>query len=854
MKGSGKANYYLDLAREDYYLEGGEPPGKWVGQGAEAMGLSGKVNKEELSRLLNGRSPDGTKKLVQNADQRDRQSGWDLTFSAPKSVSVAWAAAPPQIRGKIKDIQQRAAESALEYLQAVAGVTRRGKEGIDAERARLIIATFEHGTSRAQDPDLHTHALVLNIGLREDGTTGTIRSFDLFRHKMAAGAFYRAELAALLQQELGFEIENDGRFFRLAGIPELLCGIFSTRRKEIEEALAKEGVRGPEASKLAALKTRSVKEHVAREKLFEKWGDECQKHGLTRRDVQKLIDQSHPKNVERAAQAIIDEALESITTQRSYFTERDLVRRASELAPGSGVLASQIRANILEKLNSDECVFIGKIREEAVFTTKEILLDEKLLMGAVAVAREKRGHIVPANLTQSVLQRHPELSVEQSRAIRHITTGRGDVSLVCGMAGTGKSTMLNVAREVWEKAGYRVVGASLSAKAARGLEESSKIKSSTIAKLLIEQHKGPFGLHVEIRGAEHEIKSPEIVFDFKNQKLAKKTILVIDEAGMVGTNQMKALMDEALKAGAKVVLVGDDRQLQPIEAGAPFRLFLEKFKHADLTEIKRQAEPWAREMVKLAADGKGQEVLKIAKEMELLHTAETPEKIKQKLINHWKGSGVAKPEQNLILAATREDVAELNRLAQDERIKAGKLSWSWSSCQIGDSLLRRGDRVLFTKNSKALGVDNGTCGTITKIKKDLLTVKLESGKITVIPTRYYQDIQLGYAMTTHKAQGMTVRNNFVLLGETMQDRELSYVQASRAKGLTRFYVDEKTAGKDFENIANLMSQGHQKQSALGLLLQQTKDEEDRRRQEEERLRREEEIRRAAKQRAQEATR
>jgi len=199
MKGAGQGDYYLELAQEDYYTKGGEPPGKWYGEGTEALGVEGQVQAQELRKLLEGYSPDGKEKLVQNAGDDNRQSGWDLTFSAPKSVSTLWAVSDEETRKTIQHAQEKAVHAALDHIQGEAGFTRRGKGGEEIESAKLSFATFEHGTSRSQDPQLHTHALALNIGIREDGTTGTIRSKDIFEQKMSAGAIYRAELSYQLE-------------------------------------------------------------------------------------------------------------------------------------------------------------------------------------------------------------------------------------------------------------------------------------------------------------------------------------------------------------------------------------------------------------------------------------------------------------------------------------------------------------------------------------------------------------------------------------------------------------------------------------------------------------------------------
>lgn len=254
---AGQGRYFGSLAREDYYTEGGEPPGQWFGSGVATFGLSGEVDTVVFQQLLFGFSPDDRTPLVQNAGDPQRQAAWDLTFSAPKSLSVLWSQADAETQRLIQELQALAVMKALTYLEDVAGFTRRGHAGERRERAAWLIAMFEHGTSRAQDPQLHTHAVLLNLARRADGSTGTLISREVFRHKMAAGALYRAELAALLQDRLGLGIEREKTWFEVEGVSPALIAEFSKRRQQIEALLKERGQEGAVAAKEAALHTRA---------------------------------------------------------------------------------------------------------------------------------------------------------------------------------------------------------------------------------------------------------------------------------------------------------------------------------------------------------------------------------------------------------------------------------------------------------------------------------------------------------------------------------------------------------------------------------------------------------------------
>jgi len=199
MHGVGHANYYVELAQKDYYTAQGNEAGTWFGQGAVKLGLHGEVDSRTFEQLLRGRSPDGRRDLVQNAGNPQRQTAWDLTFSAPKSVSVLWALGADDVRGPIEAAHRQAVETALSFLEETTGLTRRGQGGKRMERAELAFALFNHYSSRAFDPQVHTHALLINLAVRQDGTTGALWSQEFFRAKLAAGAMYQVELAAGLR-------------------------------------------------------------------------------------------------------------------------------------------------------------------------------------------------------------------------------------------------------------------------------------------------------------------------------------------------------------------------------------------------------------------------------------------------------------------------------------------------------------------------------------------------------------------------------------------------------------------------------------------------------------------------------
>jgi conjugative relaxase-like TrwC/TraI family protein len=792
----GQAQYYLGLAREDYYLEGGEPPGKWYGEGIAKFGLEGEVQPDQLYNLFDGLSPDGTKEVVQlqrHDGKAEHRPGWDLTFSAPKSVSVLWSQSSEENRQIIQRAHRQAVESALDYLQDTAAKTRRGKGGAQLERAGLIIACFEHSTSRALDPQLHIHALVMNIGVREDGTIGTVSSLSIFQSKMVLGALYRMELATILEQEFGVPVTKHRTWFEILGVPQHLMDEFSKRREIIEAELERKGVSSAEASAVTAIETREVKEAVARSVLFKDWQGIGQALGWSTVEADALynvVPRGRDKEMELAN--AISFAAERLTSRQAHFTARDFTRFAAEEAQASGLLIHELVAGVNHHLaHSSEIVRLGRYYGEDRFTTREMLdLEQSLLKNAGLLANNVE-HELYAETVIRCLSKNGSLSEEQSKAVWHLTTDTGAIAVVSGMAGTGKTMMLNAARTAWEEEGYEVFGAALTAQAEQELTKGAGIKSSTIAKLLIEIEMGRSPLH-------------------------SKSILVVDEAGMVATPDMERLIRHCNEVGAKLALIGDGKQIQPIGPGAPFVELGARYGQAELQDIRRQNDVWARRAVKDIAEGNAQAALDEYVSRGLVKVTDTRKEAMQALVNDWFEERTPLKEC-LILAATRADVKSLNTLAQTLRLEEGALTGEPVS--IGEDRFYVGDRVMFTKNHRAMGFVNGSRGVIESFDtlSDRVSVRLDSGDRVSFEPGVMNDISLGYAATTHKAQGATSSRTYILAGGTMQDREMSYVQASRSREQTRFYMTRLESGDEIAHLAREMERSRQKDMASTVL-------------------------------------
>ena len=327
--------------------------------------------------------------------------------------------------------------------------------------------------------------------------------------------------------------------------------------------------------------------------------------------------------------------------------------------------------------------------------------------------------------------------------------------MVVGYAGTGKSAMLGVAREAWEDAGFNVRGAALAGIAAEGLENGSGIASRTLASM---EHGWSQGRDL----------------------LTERDVLVIDEAGMVGTRQMERVLSHAADAGAKVVLVGDAEQLQSIEAGAAFRAIHERHGGVEITEVRRQHEEWQRHATRHLATGRTGEAIHAYADKGMVHQAETREAARGELVERWNRERLADPDASrIILTHTNAEVRDLNDAAREAMRNAGELGDDVRvKTERGDRAFASGDRIMFLRNERSLEVKNGTLGTIERVDKGHMAVRTDDGRSVAFDTKDYRDIDHGYAATIHKAQGMTVDRVHVLATPGM-DRHGSYVSLSR---------------------------------------------------------------------------
>ncbi|HEX8419862.1 MAG TPA: Ti-type conjugative transfer relaxase TraA [Sphingomonas sp.] len=448
-------------------------------------------------------------------------------------------------------------------------------------------------------------------------------------------------------------------------------------------------------------------------------------------------------------------ALDAITRTQATFTTRDLATFAFRHSDGKeqfDQVMGAVRA-------SPELVALGRDgRDQERFTSRDMIAVEGRLERSAGELAARDGHDVADRHRDAAIGaaegRGLVLSAEQRDALDHITGCEGLASVV-GYAGSGKSAMLGVAREAWEREGYTVRGAALSGIAAENLEGGSGIQSRTIASL------------------EH-------AWGQGREQLSSRDVLVVDEAGMIGSRQMERVLSHARDAGAKVVLVGDPEQLQAIEAGAAFRSVTERYGAAEITEIRRQRENWQRDATRALATGRTGEAIHAYDGKGTVHAADTREQARGELVDGWDRARQAEPgKSRVILTHTNAEVRELNEEARGRLRATGDLGDDVTfSADRGTRQFATGDRLMFLRNERSLGVKNGTLGTIERVSPEGMTVRLDGGQRIAFEAKDYAHVDHGYAATFHKAQGVTVDRAHVLATPGM-DRHSAYVGMSR---------------------------------------------------------------------------
>ncbi len=790
---------------EDYYSGKGEAPGTWTGQGAANLGLAGELQDGDLQALFERRHPVSGDQLGRPPGEH-AVKGIDLQMAVPKSVSTLWALADeygqPQVAEAVWEATNGAGRAALGYLERHACTSRAGRGGhIPLEGEGFIGAAFPHRFSREGDPHIHVHFLVANITHAGDAAQGvedgwrTLDARDLYQHRMAAGYVFQAELRERLTRELGVQWTDVHKgAAEIAGVPRPLALSLSKRRKQILDTLERAGRSSAREAEIAALSTRKGKESFDLAEQRGQWRALAQEHGFGPDELAGAIGRGEFRDLDRIEIGeTVGELIgtDGLTSERSTFHRRQVVQNLAA-AHGRGGSIERIEDIADRLIGSDQIVVVdgdhaagprlrgrsARAGREAALTTADMLSVEAAMVDqAVGRVGEGAGVVRLADGDDLFARRAGGLmlSDEQQQMVRSlVTSGRG-VEVVRARAGTGKTTAIDAARELWERSDYNVVGAALAGRAADELRARGGIDSYTVHGLL----------HDLDRGGDWTFGS--------------RTVLVVDEAGMVDTRRMARLLEHAAQAHAKVVLIGDERQLAAVEAGGGFAALADRLGAIELTEVYRQQHAWDRAALDQLRHGDISEWVAAYDQHGRLVPCQGADDQLHQLVADWF---VAAREHGLVetqmLTATRDEAHALNDLARQARVAAGDLDDS-TALVVGDRLFAEGDRVLALRNQWVARADdgshrlrNGNRATVTRLDHHAgeLHALLDTGPEVILPADYLADGHLshGYAQTIHKSQGMTISDTFVLASPDLA-RELGYVASSRHTDSARFYIN-----------------------------------------------------------------
>jgi conjugative relaxase-like TrwC/TraI family protein len=794
----GQEAYYersVAAGIDDYYAGRGESPGVWVGRGAAELDLEGIVGEGELGRLIGGRHPltsvvlrsHPPKKLITveridpSTGERSLErktlspvAGYDLVFSPPKSASLLHALGSEEVRHAVSQAHLVAWQAALAYLEQRACVTRKGKNGAVRERGSgFVAAAYQHRTSRAQDPHLHTHVIVANMAKSpSDSEWRALDGEPLLRHyRLAAGYLYQAQLRFELTQSLGVAWRDPMQgMAEIAGVPEEALRAFSQRRAQVLDHLERRGSSGFYAAKVAAIETRDRKEPVDLIRMLREWEARAAEHGLGRRELKRLLGHTLEHELGEGHTAEVASSLlgpEGLTEKRSTFSGAAAVMAWAQAhtqgAPVERVLSLVARFIGMEQVTPVRPAAVG---HPALFSTAELLRCERAALELVARRRDAHAPTVSAATVERIVaERAPALGREQVAMLRAAASSPDRVVCVVGHAGAGKTTALTALADAFQRDGFVAIGAAPSGVAAANLGAETDIPSGTLHRLLAETRK---------RGG-----------------LPHRCLLVVDEAGMADTRTLSRMLFHVEHAGGKAVLVGDPAQLPAVGAGGLFAAIAERNGALELRDNHRQRDELERRALDALRAGASRDYLVHAAEHGRLTVAARRVEAKAQLVADWWRSASTGLTGGAMIAYRRADVAELNAVARALLDREGRLGRERLRLDNGTELAR-GDRVVCTRNDRRLGVANGTRGTVAAIDRDRgeIELELDDHRGVTLAAAYLDagHVEHAYALTGHKTQGLTVESAFVLADGQHALKEWGYVALSRSREQTRLYT------------------------------------------------------------------
>ncbi len=756
---------------------------------------------ERVARRVLGVDPrqlysDAYDEAAKHAGQRvdDRDACFDLCVSDVKSGSLFYAGADEPVRREYVAARQVALEGTVRWLEAHAVGVRRGHGGCaHLDGAGLLAIGYEHRTSREGDPQLHTHLLVQNLTEGLDGRATALDSKRLWAHLMTAERVYQQLWRAELTGRLGvrFVAVADHEQLEVEGWHDkALRDEFSKRAAQVRAQCDAWGADDTRTAREAARATRRAKDHTEPEEvIYDRWRAELVNHGVTAQTYAERLGRTRGHTITDTETAALLEALagsEGVTAQASTFARRDVVDQLARRLPvgqSATHMLSQLET-LADRFLAERAVVVTRDEQlaEVRYSTPELLAVEQGMLEAATDRVNAGVAVVTPETLRATLAAFPTIEADQAAAVTDLVRSGDGVALLVGRAGHGKTFVGGAVRHAYELDGSRLLGAAPTGLAATGLGSEGFGDVRTVDRLLAD-------------------------LDQRRERLDPKTVLLVDEAGMVGTRTLARLLDHAAHGQVKVILVGDDRQLGSIDAGGGFRGLRLRLGASELTVNRRQQAAWEQQALELVRGFRVDEAVALYREHDRVVMAETNDELTRGLLGDWWQAHQV-GEDVIILAHRREDVGRFNLACQQLRADAGQLGPK--RLHVAGRAVAVGDRVVCGKNAlKRLGVANGTRGTVVSLDAQarILTIQLgdnadargrgaPEGATVTLPASYLDGrdrpgapprIDLAYATTGHKSQGLTKWTSLPFV-TGREDGQWLYVVLSRAKHLTRIYT------------------------------------------------------------------
>lgn len=850
-------------AKDNYYTEGDRVRGQWHGKLAAQWGLKGDVDAEQFKRLADGQHPLTGAQLVEHRAPHEQttekgakvrtmehRAGWDATFAAPKSVSLAALVGGDE---HVREAHRQSVNVALDELEKYVQA-RIGGNNPPETTGKWIAAKFEHDSSRPVDsyaaPQLHTHTVFFNLTERENGETRALQPRELYRSQQYATAIYRAELSLRLK-ELGYEIEPSA-----TGAPEIkgysqeYLAASSPRRQQIQEHLEQKGLAGAGASEIAQHRTRDPKLDIPHEEMQRRHQEMAAQYGNQPQRVveeaEKRLQHSHDKE-EQQKQKVVKESLayarDKNLERDAVADERTIMRDALRRGMGEASL-SQIQSEFSRQVEQGNFIAMenqpGAVAQK--FTTHEMQELERGNIRAMQAGQNQYSALVGFDTRRDIEQQYTYLSNSQKAAVEDTLSNRDRITALEGLAGAGKTTSLSAIRDAAEWDGYKVEGFAPTSRAAQKLAEAG-IESHTLQHYLTRS---------------------------KQTDQTQKHLYVVDESSLTGTRQVNEFLNR-LGEHDRVLLVGDVRQHEAVEAGRPYsQLQQAGMRTAQLDEIIRQKDPSLKKAVEQLAQGEVTQAVHSLEQQGRVH--EIRDRVER--LEHIAKEYARQPEGTLVISPDNESRRELNQRIHHEMQQRGQVSEqehtfkvlearqeltgadrAWAAQYAEDDVLRysrgskslgiasgeyatvaavdqeqnritierqdgigitynprdlvgvsvyrqaerdfsEGDRIQFTAPSKDLHVANRELGTIERLDdQGNIEIHTDSGRHLDFNIQDHPHLDYGYAVTSHSSQGQTADRVLIHvdteLGEQLVNERMAYVSVSRARYDAHIYTNDK---------------------------------------------------------------